>query len=414
MEDHRMPIINWSLTMRAGGHAEPAGKEGVASMTSAMVRRGPKGKTYDQFNEELESRAISVEVGDGGDNTRIGGSSLKEQFPYAMNAAKEMALTPAFDPAEFQKLKAQVLDNLRVTLTTPASVASRQLTKALYGDSPLGRLTTPESVSGITLEDVKTYYNNIYHVDDAILMISGDITVAQGQQAAASFLAGFPTGSLPKVTYTLPPAAADRRIFLIDLGSSKQSAIRMGIPAYSIASDEKYAGSLTSQMLSSGIDSRLGRYVRAEKGYVYGVTGIFSPGRQAGAFFGSTDTRFETTTPTVEAMFKVFDDMKAAPVGEKELADTKFRVAGQLLMAMETISDQAQRRVDGILNGYPIDYYDKYAERIGHVTAEQVQGVMNKYVDDKRMAIVVVAPADKVKDQLDKLGTVQVIKSEAE
>src|SRR5207244_2120769 len=137
-----------------------------------------------------------------------------------------------------------------------------------------------------------------------------------------------------------------------------------GVRAYDIRSDEKFAGSLAGQMLSSGIDSRLGKYVRAEKGYVYGIAGYFQPGRRAGAFMGQTDTKFETTADTIEAMFKVFDDMKKEVVPEKELADAKFRVAGQLLMSMQTVEQQATRRVDAVLNGYPVDYYDKYAQRI--------------------------------------------------
>ena len=43
-----------------------------------------------------------------------------------------------------------------------------------------------------------------------------------------------------------------------------------------------------------------------------------------------------------------------------ELAEAKSRVAGGMVMDMQTIGQQAGYRVDGILNGYPIDYYDKY------------------------------------------------------
>src|SRR5262249_49763653 len=83
-------------------------------------------------------------------------------------------------------------------------------------------------------------------------------------------------------------------------------------------------------------------------------------------------------------------------------------VAGGLLMGMQTIGQQAGYRVDGILNDYPIDYYDNYPTKIGEVTASQVREAMNKYVDDSRMTIVVVAPADQVKDLLKRLGEVEV------
>jgi predicted Zn-dependent peptidase len=43
------------------------------------------------------------------------------------------------------------------------------------------------------------------------------------------------------------------------------------------------------------------------------------------------------------------------------------------------------------------------------VTADQIRAVMRKYVDPASMTIVVVAPASDVKDQLQRLGEVQVV-----
>ncbi len=375
-----------------------------------MVRRGPKGQTFDQFNEALESRAISLEVSDGGDETTISGSSLKDQFSFAFNAAKEMLLTPAFDPGEFDRLKNQSISSMQLSLDNPQYVATRELSKDLYGEkSPLGRDVTLKSLDGLTLADVKAYYDSVYRCQNAILMISGDITVADGQKVAETFLAGFPEGAPPKIDIPDMLPAPMRHIVLIDRPQSTGVSIRMGVPGYSIASNDKFAGSLAGQMLSSGIDSRLGRYVRAEKGYVYGVVAYFRPSRQPAAFVGETDTRFSTTADTITAMFKVFDDFRATPAGPQELADSKSRVAGALLLSMETTSDQAQRRIDGILNGYPVDYYDKYADRIGQVTAEEINAIAKKYIDKDKMTIIVVGPAAALEAQLKAVAPVTVI-----
>ena len=80
---------------------------------------------------------------------------------------------------------------------------------------------------------------------------------------------------------------------------------------------------------------------------------------------------------------------------------------------MMIIRDQANRRVDGILNGYPIDYYDKYAERISQATPDQVRADMTKYVQEKNIVVVVVGPADAIKPQLEKLGKLEVIPAAA-
>ena len=409
MSDHRLPLVSWSLTTRRGSHSDPKGKEGLAALTGEMLRRGAGGLTFEQLNRDLESRGITIEVSDGGDYTRIGGSSTTDQLEHAIERTRQVLLSPEFPAAEFERLKEQTINQLALSRENPRTVGDMDLDAALFGDSPLGRIPTPESVAAITLDDVKNFYRDYIKPNDAILIVSGDVAVEKGQALAKQLLAGWKAGETPEPTYDLPAAPAKRRIILVDRPGGKQATINMGIPAYTIRSDEKFAGSIASQILTSGIDSRLGRYVRAQKGLAYGVHGVFQPGRQGGAFVAGTDTAVESTADTIEAIFKVLHDLHKEDVTAVELAEAKTRVAGSMVMGMQTIQQQAGYRVDAILNGYPIDYYDKYPQRVAEVTAEQVRAVMNKYVKDDQMVIVVVAPAEAVKEQLQRLGEVEVL-----
>ena len=137
--------------------------------------------------------------------------------------------------------------------------------------------------------------------------------------------------------------------------------------------------------------------------------GVFGPNRQAGAFNAGVDTAVESTADAVKAMFDVFEAMRKQNVTDQELAEAKMRVAGGMVMKVQTIGQQADYRVEGILNDYPIDYYDTYPRKIDAVTAGQIQDVMNKYVKDGEMVIVVVGPAESVKDQLKRVGEVEVV-----
>jgi predicted Zn-dependent peptidase len=268
---------------------------------------------------------------------------------------------------------------------------------------------TPQSVQTITLEDVKKFYAEMYRPNDAVVIVSGDVTVEKGQELAKKLLEGWDKGELPSVKIELPELAKKRRIILVDRPEGKQTTVRMGIRAYTIRSDEKFAGSVASQILTAGIDSRLGKYVRAKKGLAYSVHGVFGPNRQAGAFNAGVDTAVESTADAVQAMFDVFEAMRKQNVTDQELAEAKMRVAGGMVMKVQTIGQQADYRVEGILNDYPIDYYDKYPSRIAQVSGDQVREVMNKYVNDDAMTIVIVGPAAVIKPQLEKLGGYEVI-----
>jgi zinc protease len=410
MSDHRLPLVNWSLIMRAGGDSGPKEKEGVAELTAAMLRRGAGDMDYLALSEDLESRAISIDASDAADHTTLSGSSTTDQADHTIMRASQILRQPAFPAEEFAKLQSQSVGALMGALANPTAVAPRELLIALYGDSALGKQATPMTLSAITIEDVKKWYQKVYQPNDALFVISGDVTTEQGKAMAEKLLADWkPAEKLPQADYSLPPATDKRQVILVDNPEGKQSTMRMAIRAYDIHDDEKFAGSVTSRILSDGIDSRLNKYVRAEKGYTYGVSGIFSPGRHAGSFNVSVDTNPDTTEPCIEACFKVLKDMRDANVTDKELSEAKTRVAGSMVMSMQTIAQQAGMRIDGILNGYPIDYYDKYPERINEVSADQVRAVMNKYVNDDRMTIVIVGPGATVKEQLAPLGEIKVL-----
>jgi zinc protease len=409
MPDSRLPLVNWGLTMRRGSDSDPAEKAGLADLTASLVRRGAGGLSFNELNEDLESRGISIEVSAGDDTTRLGGLCLTEQLDHAMKMSRTVLREPVFAEGDFANRRQQVLNQLSLRQENPSSVAQDDLAEALYDKTPLGLHETPDTVGRITLDDVKAFYKATYRPNDAVLVISGDVTVERGRQLAKALLADWPAAPMAAVDYALPKPPEKRLIIVVDRSEGQQSAVRLGIRSYDLHNDVKFAGDLASRILSSGIDSRLGRYVRAEKGLAYGVWGMFRPGRNGGMFQGGTDTKIPSTADAVTSMFKVFDDLRAADVTDEELKEAKLRVTGSMVMGMQTIAQQAGFRVEGILNNYPIDYYDKYPVRINQVTKDQIREVMGKFVRPDRMVVVVVAPAVQVKEQLAPLGEVKVI-----
>ena len=416
LTDNRLPIVGWTLAMRHGSHNEPAEKAGLASMTAGMLEHGSKNHTYQQLSDEEENHGISIGVGDSGDGTHLSGSCTTDELDRAFALSREVLMEPTFPADEFAKMKDQAQAGLMQSLAAPATAVDKDMTAALYAGSPMGHPATPASLASITLDDVRKFYADYYHPNDAIMVVSGDISFEHAQQLATQLTDGWQPKDMPTVDYKFPPVATARKIVLIDTGDTGNGAgsvVRMGIKAYDIHTDDKYAGSLCSTLLSSGIESRLMEYVRAKKGYVYGVGGYFQPGRHVGTFMVDAPTRPPVTGDCITSIFKVLDDLKNPagdnPLTEDELAAAKRRVCGSMVMGMQTVGEQAGKRLDGLLNGYPIDYYDVYPQHINAVTIDQVRAVMDKYVKNDAMTIIVAAPASVVKEQLDALGTVTVL-----
>jgi len=407
LDDARLPIVNATVVYRNGSFAEPSDKTGVADLTAQLMRRGAAGKSLQELSGDLETRGITIEIADQGDNTRVRIQSPADQLAYAVARAQEIVATPNLDAGEFEKLKRQRIGQLTQSLSNPSTAAAREMSFALYGDTPLGRSMMPASFQRITLDDVRAWYDKVYR-GEKMVVFSGDVRPDVATKLAAAFATQSPKTERISTLPTTQPSAK-RRVIVIDNPQGQQAAIRMGISVYDLTSDDKFAGAVAGEILSSGIDSRLGRYVRAEKGLTYGAYAYFRPRRMAGQFSGTVDTKLETAADAIEAMLKVYNDLKTQDVTAEELSDAQSRVAGDMLMLTQTSAQQATRRVDQVLNDYPLDYYDTYPQRIAQVTAAQVRGVMNTYVDDNRLTFVVVGPAEKLVEQLKRIGEVEVV-----
>jgi zinc protease len=409
LTDHRLPLVTATLVMRGGGDTEPDDKVGLAGITAQMMRRGSGSEEFLTLSNELESHGIDIEAQDGGDFTTLGLSCTTDQLGLAVEKANLILTQPTFPQAELEKIKQQAISGLTQALSNPAAVVEREMRVAAYEGSPQGRVATPQSLAAVSLEDVKKSYAVNYELGGAFIVISGDVSAEQGKQVAEKLLKGFDRPAAPiKATYALKSAAAEKKIILIDNPEGRQSAVRMSNRGYDIHSQEKYAGTIAGQILSSGIESRLNKYVRAEKGLTYGCRGYFMPNRHAGEFAAAVDTNPETTLEAIQAMIKVFNDMKAAEVTPEELTQAKSRTAGAMVMETQTIQQQAGRRTEQVLDDYPIDYYDQYATHVAAVKADQVENVVKEFVKPDEMIYIVVAPAKAVKEQLEKLGAVEV------
>ncbi|HEY7117909.1 MAG TPA: pitrilysin family protein [Tepidisphaeraceae bacterium] len=411
ISDHRLPLAGFTLALRRGSYSEPRGKEGLAALTAEMLRRGAGGIAYDKLNETLDSKGIAIGVSDGGDHTNLVVTFPAEQEREALRLATQVLQKPDFPQDQFDNLKTQAINNLVAELADPDTVSQREINRRLWGDSPLGRSSTPESLASITLQDVKDFYATYYKPGEAILVAAGDLSPDTGKTIAqqlvpadASSAANLP----PAPDLQLPPHPDKRDVLLVDNPGARQAAIQMAVPAYTVHSDEKFAGSLANQILSGGIEARVMKYVRAQKGLAYHAHAVFMPQRVAGTFVCQTGTDVEKSADAIQAMFEVLEGMRKENVTGEELADAKRRVAGGMVMQMQTIDQQAGRRLEGILNGYPADYWDKYPQRVAQVSADQIRQVMQKYATPDTMQIVVVAPADPSKPKLSALGEVRV------
>src|SRR5574342_558653 len=156
LEDHELPLVTLSASMRTGGWLESADKVGLAGLTGSVMRTGGGGGlTAEQVDEELEQYAIDVSFSIGRQSGSASLDVLSKDLPRGLRIFAGLLRAPAFDEARVELAKLQAIEGIRRRQDNPGSIVSREFVKQLYGPGhPTARESTVESIAKITRDDL--------------------------------------------------------------------------------------------------------------------------------------------------------------------------------------------------------------------------------------------------------------------
>jgi predicted Zn-dependent peptidase len=176
LEDHELPLITITASMRTGSWLDPADKVGLAAMTGSVMRTGGGGGlSAEQVDEELEQFAGDVSIGIGRQSGSASLDVLSKDLKRGLQIFVGLIRTPAFDPARVEIAKLQAIEGIRRRQDNPGSVVSREFVKVLYGaEHPTARESSIDSVRRITRDDLVAFHRNTVHPNGMILGVTGD------------------------------------------------------------------------------------------------------------------------------------------------------------------------------------------------------------------------------------------------
>ncbi len=404
------PFVSVHLGLQSGAWTES--KPGTASMALGMLNRGSKGYTGDELAEELDTHAITLSASANLDTSSVYIGCLPEHVDRGMKLLGEVVLRPTFPKDELEKLRQRVRTELAVAAAEPSTKAGRELNRRLYGAHPYSRIASGElaHVDALQVDDLSAWWKQFARPDQATLIFAGDIEPERALKLAEETFNTWKTeGPKPEITLPVIPAPDATRIFLVDHPGG-QSQIRVG--QVSINRDHpKYATArVVGDYFGGAFNSRLNETIRMKKGLTYGANGGFDPSRFTGQFGVTTFSKTESTAEAVKAVFAELERLRQESPSATELADTKSYFVGSFPSNRETPQAMAAQLWTLESSGLPSDYYDKLLEKVKQTEADACLKLAQETVDPSRMVVVVVGNAARIKDDLEKIAPVTVVK----
>lgn len=397
VQDHSNPIIALEVSFAGGASTEPAAKAGLANMVSGLLDEGAGPMDSQTFQGKLEDLAISLTFDAGKDGFRGHLKTLTENRDTAFDMFR-LALTQArFDKEPVERIRNQILTQLKRELQDPNSVAAREWFRLSFAGHPYAIPTrgTPDTVKAITAHDLRDWSRKHLARDTMVVGVVGDIGPADLGMLLDKTFGALPAKAAPiTVADTIVKAAGKLAVIERD---NPQSVAVFGSAGIKRDDPDWYAAYVMNYILGGGgFSSRLTESVREKRGLAYSVYSYLQPFDHAGVIFGGVATENSRLSQSLDLIREEFRRMRDDGPTDKEMEDAKTYLTGSFPLSLDSTTSIAALLVAMQEDKLGIDYLDKRNGYIQAVSPDHVKQTAKRLLDPAALNVVVVGKPEGV------------------
>jgi zinc protease len=233
---NRSPLISFRILFMTGSAADPKGKDGLASLTAAMLAEGgSRAKTYAEITDAMYPMATSFDWQVDKEMTVFAGTTHADNLDKYYGLVREMLLDPGFREDDLQRLKEEAINYLKNSLRggndeelgkevlyTMIYPASHQ-----YGHQNIGSISALEK---ITIKDVRDFYQANYTRGNLVIGLAGGYPADFPKRVDTDF-AKLPSGPIDQMTakFLQPKLDPGLKIEMVQR-ETRSTAISLGFP----------------------------------------------------------------------------------------------------------------------------------------------------------------------------------------
>jgi zinc protease len=290
-----------------------------------------------------------------------------------------------------KKIKTQTLGNLKRKESDFDYISSLAMKSMVFPNTPLAKpsLGTIESVAGVTLEDIKTQIHNHLGLENAIVVMGGDIDEAEAKKMVSTFLSVLPN-------ITVAPLASLKAVgkeqIKETMVKSEQAYVYFGAPLdVPYDSKERYLSQVASFILgSSGFGSRLMEEIRVKKGLAYSVYSNFNVNKTHSYFSGYLQTKVESGDDAVKSVKEVVQNFLDKGVTQEELTSAQQFLLGSEPLRNETLSQRLNRAFLEYYTHRPLGASLQDLKLIEAMTLDELNSFIKKHQEIAQISFSVV------------------------
>ena len=409
--NHTTPAVSLLIGVRAGAYGDPVDREGTAALCARVLDRGTVTRPADVIADDLDGRGASLSVVTGRHQMAISATCLSDDFGAVLALAADIARHPAFDDAEVNTRRADLITSIRQDEDNPAPMAVDAFARALYGSHPYARKVrgSVASVESIRRQDLVRFYQKGFQLHAVTVVVVGDVEEEAAVASVAQAFGDWPSRLRDDASTSaqatadksagqavvVPEAAAptQRQLVTVPMMNKAQADLAYGFVGIRRAHPDYTAFSVMNNALGQyAIGGRLGDSIRERQGMAYYVFSSLDASLGAGPFTIRAGVSADNVERAIASIDTELNAVLETGFTAQEIDESKSYLVGSLPRQLETNAAIASFLLNAEFFDLGLDYDVRLPGLIQSVTLDAANAAARQLLDPSRATIAVAGP----------------------
>jgi predicted Zn-dependent peptidase len=383
--------VSFGIWVKTGSRNEQPENNGISHFVEHMLFKGTDRFSAKDIAEQFDAIGGNVNAFTSKEYTCYYAKVLDEHLPIAIDVLSDMFFRSKMDAEELAKEKNVILEEIAMCEDTPDDLVHDLMSAAAYGDHPLAYtiLGLKERLMDMTPDHLRAYMKDQYTIENTVISIAGNINEGIIELLEKHF------GTFDNHGTSAPLLPPDFRGDLrFHRKKTEQNHICLSLPGVRIGDPLQYAMVLINNAVGGGMSSRMFQEIREKRGLAYSVYSYHSSQADSGLFTVYAGTAPKQTKDVLDLTKEMMHELAVKGLSEDELKKGKEQLKGSLILSLESTSSRMNRIGKNELMLERHDTLDDMLRKIGHVTMEDINAVLNQMFAEP-LAIAMVGSSDK-------------------
>lgn len=382
-----------------GGRHEPAALAGASHFIEHMLFKGTRRRSAQDISQAIEGRGGYLNAYTQEDATCYYARLPHECLADAMDVLVDMFREPRFAPADIERERGVIIEELRMGRDQPQQVVQEQMSEGLWRGHPLGRplVGTERTLQRLTRADLEGYRRRHYQPRSTVFAVAGRTDHATVVELVRDDIARMPTGRSPafrRVTASVPQSRT-----CLARRSVEQVHAAIGFRCFGRHDSRRFALRVLNSILGENMSSRLFQIVREKHGLAYAVQSAFQLFDDTGMLEISAGLDRARAPAALHVISREVARLRERSITRDELRRTRDYLQGQFRLGLEGTNSQMQWIGETLTNYGRLVKPEDVLAKLMAVTAEDVRQVAAQVCDARRLTLSLVVPQKDTADE---------------